>query len=301
MKALQIRTWRSTAFSLAAIGLLMALPARADDRSFVFDSIDFPGATLTQAFGINAGGEVVGLYRDATGKQHGFLWSAETFTSIDFPGAAATDARGISPAGDIVGTYRRAGEPGLNFHGYLLTRQGEFFRVDFPGHTSTIAQRILADGTILGCYHDTDTMDTMHGMVAGRDGFNGFDMATTMHNGATPDGKRIAGWYTEMPTGRARGYLLDAMNFIPFDVPGSTLTQAWDINPSGDLAGFYRDAAGRFHGFVAEDWQFTAIDVPGATATRVFGINAGGDVTGLYVDASGTHGFVASRTHGHNR
>ena len=80
------------------------------------------------------------------------------------------------------------------------------------------------------------------------------------------------------------------------------MTNAYDINPSGDIAGFYKDAAGTFHGFLAEDWQFTAIDVPSASATQVFGINAGGDVTGLYVDASGrTHGFVRSLTHGHNR
>ena len=123
-----------------------------------------------------------------------------------------------------------------------------------------------------------------------------------MHGGATPNGKKIVGFYTDMTTGRAHGYLLDGLNFIAFDVPGSTFTQAWDINPSGDIAGFYKDAAGTAHGFLAEDWQFTAIDVPGATATRVFGINAGGDVTGRYVDASGkSHGFVGSRTHGHNR
>ena len=282
---------------------LAVVPATAGERSFVFSSIDFPGATFTQAFGISAGGEVVGVYRDATGKQHGFLRSGKTFTSIDFPGAAATDVRGISPGGDLVGTYRQDGEPGLNFHGYLLTRHGEFFHVDFPGHISTIVQRILADGTILGCYHDTDIMGTMYSMVASRDGFTDFDRATTMHTGATPDGKKIVGLFTDMTTmiPLSRGYLFDGLNFIPFDVPGSTLTSAYDINPSGDIAGFYRDAAGVFHGFLEEDWQFTAIDVPGATNTRVFGINAGGDVTGLYIDASGkTHGFVGSRSHRHN-
>lgn len=281
---------------------LAIAPARADERSFVFSSIDVPDATFTQASGINAGGEVVGVYRDATGKQHGFHWNGEIFTSIDFPGAEATDALGISPGGDIVGTYRNAGQPGVNHHGYLLTKQGEFITVDFPGHLNTIAQRILADGTILGCYY-TDVKGTMYGMVASREGFSGFAMATTWHTGATPDGTKIVGLCTDMATGRGRGYLLDGLNFIPFDVPfpGSTLTAAYDINPSGDIVGVYRDAAG-FHGFLAENGQFTAIDVPGATATRVFGINAGGDVTGRYVDASGkSHGFVGSRTRGHNR
>lgn len=282
---------------------LGVVSARADERSFVFRSIDVPGATFTRAFGINADEDIVGWSIDATGKQHGFLLSDEIFTSIDFPGAAATQARGISPDGDIVGFYQRPGELGtINFHGYLLTRQGEFLQVDFPGHTSTVANRILPNGTILGCYHDTDDMFTMHGMVASRDGFSAFDMATTMHFGATPNGKKIVGFFTDMSTGTQRGYLLNGSNFMPFDVPGSTLTQANDISPSKEIVGFYRDAAGKFHGFLAEDWQFMTIDVPGATNTRVFGINAGGDITGHYIDAlARTHGFVGNRTHRHDR
>jgi uncharacterized membrane protein len=292
--------------TFAPINFSGATFTRADDRSFVFSAIDFPGASFTQALGINPGGDVVGLYRDATGKQHGFLLSGEIFTSIDFPGAVATNARGIGPGGDIVGSYSRASEPtAVSDHGYLLTRNGTFYQVDFPGHINTVANRILPNGTILGCYHDTDRMNTMHGMMATREGFSEFDfsefdMATTMHTGATPDGKRIAGYYTDM-SGRGRGYLLDGINFIPFDVPGSTFTQGWDMNPSREIVGLYRDAVGKFHGFlVDDDWQFTTIDVPGATATRVFGINPRSDVAGSYVDATGkTHGFLGRRSDGH--
>src|SRR6267378_4926914 len=130
-------------------------------------------------------------------------------------------------------------------------------------HINTVPNRILPNGTILGCYHDTDRMSTMHGMMATRKGFSEFDfsefdMATTMHTGATPNGKKIAGFYTDM-SGRGRGYLLDGINFIPFDVPGSTFTQAWDLNPSREIVGLHRDAVGKFHGFlVDDDWQFTA-------------------------------------------
>lgn len=285
-----------------AINFPGATLTSADDPSFVFSTIDFPGASFTEPVGINPGGDVVGRYRDATGTQHGFLLSGEIFTTIDFPGAVFTWARGIGPGGDIVGSYRRAGEPGVNEHGYLLTRNGTFYQVDFPGHINTIANRILPNGTILGCYHDTDRMSTMHGMTATRKGagefdFSEFDMATTMYNGGTPDGKKFAGYYFDM-SGRSRGYVLDGINFIPFDVPGSTFTQAWDMNPSREIVGLYRDAVGNFHGFLVDDnWQFTAIDVPGATATRAFGINPRSDVVGSYVDATDkTHGFLGRRS-----
>src|SRR5688500_15905129 len=38
-----------------------------------FRSIDVPGAAATRAFGINAAGEIVGSYTDATGT-YGYLW-----------------------------------------------------------------------------------------------------------------------------------------------------------------------------------------------------------------------------------
>jgi uncharacterized membrane protein len=42
-----------------------------------FTSIEFPGATRTIPLGINARGEMVGVYADTSGKVHGFLWSKQ--------------------------------------------------------------------------------------------------------------------------------------------------------------------------------------------------------------------------------
>jgi probable HAF family extracellular repeat protein len=41
--------------------------------SFQFMTVDYPGATFTQAVGINASGHIVGAYRDSAGTQHAFL------------------------------------------------------------------------------------------------------------------------------------------------------------------------------------------------------------------------------------
>ncbi len=41
--------------------------------AFEFVSIDYPGATFTQAVGINSRGDIVGGYRDVAGKMHGFF------------------------------------------------------------------------------------------------------------------------------------------------------------------------------------------------------------------------------------
>jgi hypothetical protein len=105
----------SKQITLAAAGVLaFGLRVGADDRPFVFTAIDVPNATATGANGINARGEIVGFYRDAS-KQHGYLWSGEAFETIDVPDAVLTDARGISPGGDIVSAYRNPRESTVKY------------------------------------------------------------------------------------------------------------------------------------------------------------------------------------------
>jgi hypothetical protein len=77
-------------------------------RTFTFA---FPGASATQAFGLNDVGEVVGTYNVGTGNNavtHGFTWMNGTFTSVDIPAASATFINGVNDEGDIVGFYTDA-------------------------------------------------------------------------------------------------------------------------------------------------------------------------------------------------
>ena len=292
-----MRTVGKLAASTLCLCLLAATVVSA--QNLVFTPIDFPGAVLTNAQGINDQGEIVGFYTDGGGRTHGFVQSGGHFRSVDYPNADATQALGIGPAGDIVGTYQRAGEPGpiagaIPIHGFLMTRRGGFFKVDYPGHQNTIAQRILPDGTILGCFHDDDRMMSMFAMAVSRRGFEQIPEPMSMHNGATPDGQMIVGLYTDMVDGRGKAYIIRRGAFSALEVPGATQTAAWDVSPSGLVVGVYRDAAGAFHGFQYDGQAFGRVDVPGATATRVFGVNVHGDMVGAFVDASGrTHGFLA--------
>lgn len=289
------------ALAVAVCVLATVVGIRAD-RRFAYSEVVVPGAVFANAQGINAGGDIVGIYRDAAGRTHGYVWERGAVTTIDYPGAIYTDARGISSGGDIIGAYRMPGEPAVNFHGYLLKREGTLLNVDYPNHTNTIPQRILPDGTILGCRHDHDLMDTMRGIRMGPAGNEEIDEFASMHNGGTPDASLIAGLFTNMMTGRGEGYVVEDGQFTTFAVPGSNFTAAWDVNPRGEIVGVYSDAANRFHGFVRDGEDYITLDVPGATATRAFGINAGGDVVGAFVDVTGrTRAFVASRTRGHQQ
>lgn len=270
--------------------------ASNSERAFEFTTIDVPGALSTLANDINARRDIVGTYVDGSHKSHGYLLRDGQFTTIDFPGSAFTEANGIGPQGEVVGDYRNAGEPPVNFHGYMRTEDGVFVPVNYPGHTNTILQHILPDGTMIGCRHDGDLMGTMKGVTISARGNTEIPQFASMETGGTPGGRRIVGFYTNLAANRVEGFLIDDGEFTPIFVPGSTLTRVLDINAEGDIIGNYI-LAGVFHGFVLGDEGYVSIDVPGATATRIFGINSRSDVVGTYTSTDGkAHGFLTRLT-----
>ena len=81
-----------------------------DYKHGYFRTLDYPGATATQAFGVNDHDEVVGAYTDGTGSSavmHGFTWTpGGGFGTVDDPhGIGTTTINGVNDAGNLVGFY----------------------------------------------------------------------------------------------------------------------------------------------------------------------------------------------------
>ena len=92
-------------------------------NSGLFVLIDAPGATLTDPRGINDSGDIVGLYVDANGRNHGFVRDGfGFFTTVDFPGAVLTEIWDVNNAGQIVGRYIDGS--GIH-HGFMGTPVGD--------------------------------------------------------------------------------------------------------------------------------------------------------------------------------
>src|SRR6266849_4635074 len=89
---------------LVALGLFVSGVGQAKS-DYTFTTIDVPGSTGTQAFGINDVGVIVGGYFDARGTGHGFALSGGSYTTLDVAGSAFTNANGINNASQIVGRY----------------------------------------------------------------------------------------------------------------------------------------------------------------------------------------------------
>ena len=77
-------------------------------------TLQFPGGSDTQAFGINSKDQIVGSYLDGSGVMHGFVLTdpagpVSHWQSIDDPsGVGSTVVNGINTAGDLVGFYTDA-------------------------------------------------------------------------------------------------------------------------------------------------------------------------------------------------
>ncbi len=117
-------------------------------------TIVYPGATGTEATGINDKGHVVGVYFDSAGLSHGFSKIGSRYTSIDVPSHTNTVAWGINNAGQI--TVYATNSSG-DFDAYLLT--GKTFRnIDNPnakGGLGTIVHTPSNVGDIDGTYYNS--------------------------------------------------------------------------------------------------------------------------------------------------
>jgi len=310
-------------------------------------------AAQTSAKGINARGDIVGFYI-AGGTHGFLLRDGRyTSLDFPVPGVRGTIANGINPRGEIVGQYQlpvhdlnnpppedsplycpSAADPacikGLHYW------HGEFSTLMFPTtvdengqqhkHPGAIAQRITPNGDIYGCVHDHDLGPSMHGAAWTRSGTfsltsNGGQLSDSMavpmsmNNGATPGNyPTIVGFFMDM-LNRQHGYIVQNGMLESYDpTPITMLTAIWDINPSGQFVGTYRESLelpAKRHGFVQTldgsapiTLDFTCEDPGGcagapfgtrAFATVAFGINPDAVVVGQYllVNGGAAHGFVA--------
>lgn len=70
-------------------------------------TLAYPGASSTQALGVNDSDEVVGVYTNSDMSMHGFTWTPEHgFATVDDPnGVGSTTINGVNDQGQLVGFY----------------------------------------------------------------------------------------------------------------------------------------------------------------------------------------------------
>jgi probable HAF family extracellular repeat protein len=263
----------------------------------VYTILDDPKATSgTQAFGINASGQVVGAYSDGIGGgTHGFLYSGGTYTTLDDPDAGPTGvtiAQGINDAGRIVGfTIDQSGrEAGFIAAGATYTL------INSPGGNRIRLHGISNLNEMVGEY--TDNGGITHGFVEMADLFLFATLVEgTIWSGINAGGTQLVGQFQDN-TGTHLA-LYDGLPqhvYVLFDhnpIAANGII-ANGINDAGQAVGYYFDASSQAHGFIFDTrgGTFTTIDV-GAHGTYLTGINDAGQIVGYYADSSNQiHGFI---------
>ena len=318
--------------SIIVLLICAATASAITTQTFVPTTINYPGATSTQARGINNPGEVVGTYvctspctnpitgEVSTAGTHGFLLQGRIFTRIDVPGASATIPRGIGEQGIIVGQYTAAGV----IHGFTYLDGTWQYPIDVPpalfdnlgSPRHTLVVGISPQGELVGCYHEDNlTMTTMHGWLLRHGEFieletphfpgdTGHHDPDTMNNGISATGE-IVGYYFSSGI----SYIADEIGVVTkFTVDGNLFTLAYGVNARGDIVGVYgtnqADTVGSPvspRGFLrSREGEYQSLVVQGASNTQVFGISSPGDIVGQYTDGTGTHGFVYRLSRGNH-
>lgn len=242
--------------------------ARAD-----WITLDYPGSSATRASGID-GGNIVGSYTDASGKEHGFLYDGTSWITLDYPGSSGTCALDID-GGNIVGSYHFGFGPfGFVYDGTTWTP------LVYPGGVYGTVAKGIDGGNIVGGFQDT--MNRSHGFLYDGTTWTKLDhpagISGTHATGI--DGSNIVGtFYHCWP----RGFLYDGTTWTDLDL----MPFPSDID-GGRIVG----SLGSLHGFLFDGTNLTILVYPGAQNTAACGID-GDRIVGVYHHENlGTHGFL---------
>lgn len=118
--------------------------------SGAYATLNVPGATATDARGINDAGQVVGsflLTPSIAGPRQGFLYAGGAFTTLDRPGAFSTTLTGINNAGEVVGYTEDAA--GRQFTGFTEAG-GVFSDIAAPAGQVFIPEAVNNLGVLVG-------------------------------------------------------------------------------------------------------------------------------------------------------
>ena len=188
-------------------------------------SVKVPGVTFTTAQGINDRSQIVGLFKDAESKTHGFLRTGGQYITIDVPNADGTEAWGINNLTQIVGSYLVNGQS----HGFLLDK-GRYSTLDPPAATSSSAYGINDLGQIVGIYQDGGGW---HGYLWTHGRFVTIDLPKTLASRTEPRGINRYGQIVGYPN-----FLLEADGSLTTHPdPFGVRPNYYGINDRGEIVG----------------------------------------------------------------
>jgi hypothetical protein len=302
--------------AVLAVGLLSAPMLVQAQGAYDYESINFPGSTFDQVFGINNRGDVVGNGID-DGNGRPFVYDSKTGTFTDVTPVAGYDdtaVLGISDKGVLVGSVF----DGSVDSGLIIDKKGASTVFDHPDAVSfTEARAVNNKGLVTGFRDSPDILFTPGFIYDPKtDTFtNIVPSLFTIAQGINSQGDVVGSAIFDSDAGAPdpcgstdpfarRGWLRTNDGSVTYFSVNGGATSARGITDSGMIAGFVDDpGSGLNKGFVVEldgsqCQSFTIDDAdllhfPGSSGTFVGGIKNSGEVVGSYDDGTTIVGFIA--------
>ena len=245
----------------------------------VFTTYDFPGAQNTYFYALGNNGQAAGHYEDSDGLHHGVVLENGKLRQYNFPDAVQTEIYGISDAtGALTGNFIDATGVRRGFSGDTI--------VEVPEALATYADFVSGSGVIVGSYIDSDGLYHAYGRAPdGRFVFGDVLPASNLEYMFTHGINDVGVIVTRVkPVDDVpRTYVGKFGQPQELQVPGSVITEGWNVNQDGSVVGNYVSAEGHRRGFIARpevdtappvadppvvasadsDYTFESIDVPG--------------------------------------
>ncbi len=259
-------------------------------QNYQYSVIQPPQSIMTQAYGVNNLGTVVGQFRTADQRLHGFLRQAGSFIVEDQPGAYNTSISAINDAGSFTGGYTQA--PNGPNTGFVFSN-GSYTPIMFPGSSNTLPQGINNQGVLVG-YYGPGPNGFNRGFVYSNGNYTMIEYPGSLETYALGinDAGDIVG--AAVISGSVKGYLLRNGQFTLIEPPGLSEVFAGGINNSGHIVGWGIGATD-FTGFLFRPGQgFSLISYPGSTRSFAAGIASNGLIAGFYGPGAGETGFLAT-------
>ncbi len=284
---MKIVRWSVRSSPVAAL-LVSLCSTTAFATSYSVQSYSLPGYEVTNFWGINDSGTVVGSAQSTSDALPiAFTFSAGAYTVLSGPaGSVYAGATGISNGGTVVGNYSRDEfSPGSSF----IYESGTYTDFSIAGAVATTLRGISSDGRYLaGTYADANFFT--NGFIYDRS--NGAQW--TIENSIV-QGVNNAGLAVGSVQGSSRHPFTHDFGADLTTTYTPSLNRYRGVNDHGSITGFSSEDSGTF-AFVGLPGSVDLLPALSPTFSIAYGINSDGWVVGFYgadPEAIAMNGFIA--------